>query len=397
MDTRISALQRDLHRAANSANVSIYTLDPMPESEHRSMPIDIQVGGPNLADLMNSAAVQTSLDGLKDALWDAAAETGGQASIGATSLDTALQRIDDDTSRFYLLSYAPPAPHGDGEYHAIRVEVRRPGVTVRGRNGYVDLPADERISRALAAALVLPGSVDALPVDVRALNGWSRDGDPVVKLVVGLTQDLAQQQSGPPAMVSHRIHAVALDVYGATVDEVNQQMQLSGPPTDKILSGERPAVYVHEWALPAGSFDLRVAVRDSASGELGAASLDVDVPEPSSSWRASDLMLAVADENGIAQPLLNPWIYPDEPLFAYVEVSGGVEPALSGYLLDPSGTERLGPLPVTSLARDAAGIHRGALRLRNLLPGDYVLEVVLRDPGAHQSKSFRAPLQVLEF
>lgn len=395
IDNRISELQRDLHHAANSANVSIYTFDPMPEGEHRAMPIDIRVGGPGLADLVSSSDVQTSLDGLKDALWAAADATGGRASIGATSLDTALRRIDEDTSKFYLLGYAPPAPHGDGVFHAIRVEVKRPGVTVRARSGYVDLPPEERVERALAAALVLPGSVNALPVDARALLGFSRDGAPVVKLVVALGQNLAQQQAGPPEMVSHRIHAVALNADGATVDEINQQMQPSGPPSRRILSGARPAVYVHEWPLPPGSLDLRVAVRDGASGQLGAARLRVDVPEPSSDWRASNLMLAAADENGIAQPLMSRWVYTDEPLFAYVEVRGGTDPVLSGFLLDAEGTEQLARLPEVSLVADRAGIHRGALRLRNLVPGDYVLEVQLVDAGAGRQKTFRLPLQVL--
>lgn len=395
IDNRISALQRDLHHAANSANVSIYTLDPMPESEHRAMPIDARVSSPNLADLMNSSTVQTSLDGLQDALWSAADETGGQAAIGATALDLALRRIDEDTSKFYLLSYAPPSPHGDGAFHAIRVVVRRPGVVVRQRSGYVDLAPEERASRALAAALVLPGAVNALPVDVRALHGWSRDGAPVVKLVVALEQDLAQQQAGPPEVFSHQIHAVALNADGAVVGEVNQRMQLSGPPSRRTRSGERPAVYVRDWPLPPGSLEVRVAVLDDATGEIGAAGLKVDVPQPSSDWSASDLMLAAADENGIAQPLMSRWIYTDEPLFAYIEVRGGTDPALSGYLLDAAGTERLAELPETPLVSDAVGVHRGALRLRNLDPGDYVLEVVLVDDGAAQQKTFRVPLQVL--
>ena len=50
-------------------------------------------------------------------------------------------------------------------------------------------------------------------------------------------------------------------------------------------SGERPAVYVHDWALPPGNFDIRVAVRDSAfyrAGEKFAVQLN-----DTGSWEAA--------------------------------------------------------------------------------------------------------------
>ncbi len=395
IDSRISELQRDLHYAANSANVSIYTLDPMPEGEHRSLPVDMRVRSGDLADLLNDSAVQTSLDGLKDALWQAANETGGLASIGATELDEALRRIDVDTSRFYLLGYEPPAPHGDGEFHTLRVDVRRPGVNVRQRRGYVDLPSEERDSRALAAALVLPGAVAALPVDVRTYRAWSAAGEPVVRLVVALEQDLAQQQSGPMQTISHQIHAVALDANGATVGEINQQLSPRGSASRRTRSGERPTVYLHDWSLSPGTYNIRVAVRDGISGEIGAAAIDVESPAPSSRWMASDLMLAVADPSGMAQPLMTGWIFSDETLLAYVEVAAGGEPVLAGRILAADGMQPRAVLPETMLAEDAFGIHRGAMRIRNVPPGDYILELELADRTSGNTRSFRVPLQVL--
>jgi len=394
-DTNITALQEDLHHAANSANVSIYTVDPMPAGEHRAMPSDVRVGGGQLAELLTSSTVQSSLDALRDALWQAAAETGGRASIGATELGRALQEIDSDTSEFYLLSYAPPAPHGDGEFHSIRVEVLRPGVTVRQRSGYVDLGTEARESRALAAALVLPGAVSGLPVDARTFRGWSAEGEPVVKLVVALEQTVAQQQTIFPEDPFHQIHAVALDTEGRVVDEVHQEMRRSGSPLPTVRSGERPTVYVHEWTLAPGSYDLRVAVRDGVSGEIGATQLDVEVPEPSTDWSASDLMLAVADAAGAAQPLASSSVLPDEALLAYVEVAGGVDPVLSGRLLAADGPQPFLTLPEMPLVEDSAGIHRGALRMRSLPPGDYTLEIRVVDLTAGNERTYRAPLQVL--
>jgi hypothetical protein len=152
---------------------------------------------------------------------------------------------------------------------------------------------------------------------------------------------------------------------------------------------------MHDWPLPPGSYDLRVAVRDGDRGGIGAASLAVEVPEPSRGWSASDLMLAVAGADGASQPLLSGWIYADEALFTYVEVRGGGDPRLSGRILDTGGDAELAVLPETRLAEDPRGIHRGALRMRSVPAGDYILEIVLDDPPAGETRTFRVPLQVL--
>lgn len=64
-------------------------------------------------------------------------DSGGRTEIvrSARDLDPATENIADELSRQYYLGY--PAPdHRDGRWHTIRVEVNRPGFTVRARRGY---------------------------------------------------------------------------------------------------------------------------------------------------------------------------------------------------------------------------------------------------------------------
>lgn len=63
-----------------------------------------------------------------------AARTGGRAAISTKSTE-ALDRVDAETRSGYLLAYYPTNAGGDGRFRNIRVEVTRPGVTVRFRNG----------------------------------------------------------------------------------------------------------------------------------------------------------------------------------------------------------------------------------------------------------------------
>ncbi len=65
--------------------------------------------------------------------------TGGKAIVHSARL-TALSRVADDTRSYYRLGFSPLWKADDRE-HAIRVEVRRPGLAVRARKSYTDLSA----------------------------------------------------------------------------------------------------------------------------------------------------------------------------------------------------------------------------------------------------------------
>ena len=65
-------------------------------------------------------------------------DTGGRTEVvnGFKNLDTATSRLADELNRQYQLAYVMPAAR-DGRWHPIKVEVRKRGVVVRARSGYV--------------------------------------------------------------------------------------------------------------------------------------------------------------------------------------------------------------------------------------------------------------------
>jgi len=396
-DTQVRERRLRLHDAANSANVSIYTVDPLPLRELRQIAIDTTVQDPTVRDLLDSSPVQSSLEGLKDALYEAAVETGGQAYIGVTQIGRALTSIDLDASRFYLLSYAPPEPHGDGLFHSLSVEVRRPGLTVRARRGYVDLSPEERKSLAVNAALAVPGAVSGLPFRAQAFNKWSSDGEPVVLLVVASEEDPGELRSFSTAAegVSHVFHAVAVDDNGQVLDEVHQQMRPLASKNAGESSLERAPVYIHEWPLPPGDYQVRIALEDDISGEIGATHVQVEVPEASNAWSTSDLMIMATESNKAPQPLLVPLVAENETVLTYVEVFGGKNPILGGGIFTQDGRRRLAVLPDLPMGRDRVGIHRAAHRIRGMPPGEYLLRIHVVDPNLDEEAMMQTPLVVL--
>lgn len=90
-------------------------------------------------------------------LSDLARNTGGEALL-TNSVEVALARAVKQSSASYILGYAPSPMRHDGKFHKIKVGVRRSGMQVRARNGYL-APTPTNIQRAreeAAAAAVAP-------------------------------------------------------------------------------------------------------------------------------------------------------------------------------------------------------------------------------------------------
>lgn len=83
-------------------------------------------GGAGADDRVNVGALREITD-----------DSGGRTEIVRTArdLDPATENIADELSKQYYIGYPAPG-HNDGRWHTIRVEVARPGYTVRARRGY---------------------------------------------------------------------------------------------------------------------------------------------------------------------------------------------------------------------------------------------------------------------
>ncbi|MFQ5743998.1 MAG: VWA domain-containing protein, partial [Acidobacteriota bacterium] len=407
-DLAILQLQDKLHRAANSANVSIYSVDPMRQRAISAFDAQMtgtaglggQGPGQNaVVKAIRSRGMRIALDNRRDGLRRAAEETGRKAFIGWADLGEVLLEIEADTSEFYLLTYEPPPPHGDGEFHEIGVEVRRPDVSIRARKGYVDLAPEDRRLRAVEAALALPGSVTDLPLRARAFRKWSASGEPVVQVAFAIDRDALAWVKSQAGYVSTEVglHLVVLNEDDDAVENVDEWIRQDAPASDagRPLSG-RPLVLTEDWSLEPGTYEVRLVLEDRQGGRLGATRLEVEVPERDRgpSWQTSDLILMASDGSEEPRPVVDDRVANDDVTLAYLEVRGGQEPTLSGQILDAEGNRKLVELNGVRLGADSSRIHRGGIFLPSLEPGRYILQVVLSDRPAGQYQVFRTPLQV---
>lgn len=282
-DTRVLALQKEMHDAANAANVTFYSIDPSLMYELVGTGIDVS----RRRGTAERARAGSLRDELGNSLRNAATSTGGRAFIGWADLDRVIDHIERETSRYYLLTYAPQRPTSDSAYHALKVEVTRSGVSVRSRRGYVADPPAVRQAKRLSGALALPGVTGAFPVDVEVLHDRSTTGEPTQVVGVGVSLEHLQPEllGDGTGVVRAGFHLGVVTMRGDTLlyRTASGSRHFEATTATKAVpeGAERPGealAHSETLTLPPGDYELKVVVVDEVTRRIGASAVPLTVP-----------------------------------------------------------------------------------------------------------------------
>jgi VWFA-related protein len=361
---------QDLIGEANRSSTSFYAVDARglrPEGR----PVTTNALD-SLAEMRNRERMpfSTTLDSLRT-LGEA---TNGMAVINTNDLAGGLASAAADFNHYYLLGYTSSNGQADGKYRKIKVAVKRPGVQVRARDGYLARRSDDR-PPALTGG---PGGAAASPeaAQVTAALGKLAPPRPGVPLVVTATAGAA------PGGTAQVIRVVAeLDATIAATPEwaeggeaqafvrnVKGENVTSG--NAKLAKGSR-TVEVELPVTEAMKGDVKVQVRLTGSGPLAryTDATNVSLDALPGGWGAPRLSRR-GPSTGIA------WVPTADPRFRRqerVRVSVGVAPdagTVVGALLDRQGKPINVPVRIDQ-AEPATLVAE--LALAPLAVGDYVL------------------------
>jgi VWFA-related protein len=151
---------KDAIAAATRANAAIYTIDARGLSAEQ-VPIDLQ--GRPIAEQntgLSAFDFQNEILLARQSLQTLSEQTGGYALVNSNDYTRAFERVVRENSAYYVLGYYPTDDRQGDRFRTIDVRVKRQGVQVRARRGYV--PPD--------------GSVNFHPTAQRALQSGSRQG-----------------------------------------------------------------------------------------------------------------------------------------------------------------------------------------------------------------------------
>ena len=93
----------------------------------------------------DAAGPAVKFDTVADGPNSVAVDTGGLMIRNENNIGRALDRIAEDSGRYYVLAYQPTNSDFDGKYREIRVRVKREAVRVRARAGYLALPTSRML------------------------------------------------------------------------------------------------------------------------------------------------------------------------------------------------------------------------------------------------------------
>jgi len=126
---------RDILDEANRANASFYPIDPRGLAAFDTPIVRRDVPGP-APPMVPPSVDMAMLRGRINSLRTLAEATDGMAIVNSNDLAGGLRRVVDDLSSYYLLGYYSTGKL-DGRFHPITVRIKRPGVNVRARRGYL--------------------------------------------------------------------------------------------------------------------------------------------------------------------------------------------------------------------------------------------------------------------
>ena len=366
---------RDLIGESNRSSTSFYAMDVRGlRTETRPHPTTA-LGAAVEARNRERVPYSTTLDSLRTL----GESTNGMAIIDSNDFAAGLRRAAADFNSYYLLGYTSTNGKPDGRYRKIKVTVKRPGVQVRAREGYLARRADEPTANSTSNG-ASPGSsgTSANPADAQltAALGKLTPTRPDVPLVVSAAAGTVAGGTTRSIRVTAELDArVAATPEWAEGGEA--QAFVRNAKGDTVTSGKAAlakgarTVEIEVPVVEGMAGDVKVQVRLSGTGALAryTDTTSVALDAMPAGWGAPRLSRR-GPSTGVA------WVPTADPRFRRqerlrVSVGVGTEAGtITGTLLDRQGRPMNVPVKMDQTAPEALIAE---LALAPLAAGDYVL------------------------
>ena len=439
ISSQAMAVMRELTDRANRASVVFNTISARgtfdagsPDARDQfDLTEEISVTRPTGTSAWGSDRERSTRD-MEEGMFYLANETGGNFYRGANNLDVPIQKALGLEQGYYLLGYEPDDDTFKGkEFHKIDVSVKRPGVKVMSRSGFLAKPdtesvpklksADSELYQAIAAPLPKAGIELALTA---FFGSTPTDGNFIRSFIAVLGSDITfADEPGGLKKAVFDVVAVTLDEKSKPVDEFDKTHTLKVDPATADVIRANGLIYSADVPVKAnGTYSLRVAIRDVPSRNLGSAGQTITIPD----IKRNELILSglsvseLAADGKYARPSLTK---PDLGFSLNTSRGGPVtrqfrrlSSAAYSYTLYNVGSDVSNITAQVNLYKDGKMVVEGKpqkigsqltspgriddfgfLRLdESVAAGQYTLELVVRDTGRKQAASSTIDFEVVE-
>jgi len=211
-------------------------------------------------------------------------ETGG--FLNMNSNDFGLKKVMTDQQGYYLIGFRPADETFDRRFHALKVRVKQPGLTVRTRSGFYGFTDDQvravRLTPDDAINHALLSPVSAQEINVRLTSFFiddPKDGPLVRSLLYFDPHDVTFTERDGWQVTNLKIKTMVFGDNGKPIAEEERtgNMRFRGEGYQRAL--REGVTYTLDFPLSVkGPFQIRVAVRDDETSKIGSAGQFVELP-----------------------------------------------------------------------------------------------------------------------
>ena len=280
--------QASLHAAINAsvrANISIYSVDA--RGLQAISPLgDATTGNLRGANSFNGAALQNNLDSnfaTQEVMATLSSDTGGKAFFDSNDFSGAFDRIQKDTSAYYVIGYHSTDLRRDGRYRRLSVKINRPDVKLEYRPGYY-APADyqhatkDERERQLEEELASDLPSTDMTVYLQALyfrSGENRFFVPISLVVPG--SQIPFVKGGDRDKATLDIIGQVRDTAGHDIGDIRDTVKLAVDQAQQVK--QKNVQYTTGFSLPVGKYHVKFVVRENETGRMGSFETDLTVPD----------------------------------------------------------------------------------------------------------------------
>ncbi len=286
-DERVTEALRHLADQANRAAVVLYSVDARGVQPLASTASDRL----SLEDIRNAGRGDSRLTAMlldQEGLQVLSHETGGFLVHDTNRIDFGLGQILKDLEGYYLIGYKPDAARFQPrngkvpDFHAIKVQVKVPKLHVRSRSGYYGYEdSPKQTDDEFAAALFSPFTSSGVHLGLTPVFEEAAGSRNTIALMLHIdARDLTFTSEDGDRQATADLLAFTVDERGQPVDKASYKAIIRLKPASYEYALGAGLVYTS--SIPVvrpGPYQVRAAVRDTATGRIGTASQFVEVPD----------------------------------------------------------------------------------------------------------------------
>ncbi|HTK96370.1 MAG TPA: VWA domain-containing protein, partial [Terriglobales bacterium] len=215
-----------------------------------------------------------------------ASETGGKYFLNRNDVAEAVNAASRDGGTYYSIAYYPEKKKFDGGFRKIKVVAKRPGLSVRNREGYyaVDFSKKDKKAREnelgsmLRYTSLAPSTELLFDAQVKPQPAAAQAKIPVAFLV--RPGNFTAEDAKDGKHINLEFFVTAATPAGKVAANTGMLVNTTLPAEQYAQVSKQGIVTSVEVTLPPGTYNLLLAVRDNPTGMVGTLTIPVELAAP---------------------------------------------------------------------------------------------------------------------